>query len=106
MRALDSGLDIPLRPVESKWEGYTLPNAHIHPKTVRRFDAFWILHDFPTQLQFNAFCDAWPFLPNIGGAGSQFKLTYSVLADNFPSASRSFALKIDQALDATTLDPD
>jgi len=104
--ALDSDSDIPLRPVEFKWEGYILPNAHIHAKTVRRFDAFWILHEDPTQLQFNPFCDAWPFLPKIGGANSQYKLTYLVLADNFPPARRSLVLKIGRSLDATTLNPD
>ncbi len=103
---LDSGPDIPLRPVEFKWEGYRLPNAHIHASTRRRFDAFWILHDDPTQFQFNAFCDAWPFLPNLGGADSQYKLTYLVLADNFPPARRSFILKIGKCLDATKFDAD
>jgi len=105
-KALDSDSDIALRPVEFKWEGYVLPNAHIHATAVRRFDAFWILHDLPTQLQFNAFCDAFPFLPKIGGADSQYKLTYLVVADNFPPARRSFVLKIGKSLDATTLDPD
>lgn len=105
--ALDSGSDVPVRQVEFKWEGYMLPNAHIHARTVRSFDAFYILHDHPTQIQFNSpFCDAWPFLPNIGGPNSHYKLSYAVLADNFPPARRSFLLNISNSLNATTLDPD
>lgn len=107
LSVLDSGTDIPLRAVEFKWEGYLLPNAHIPARTVRRFDAFWILHERPTELQFNTpFCDAWPYLPNIRGAGSQYKLTYLVLSDNFPPARKSFVLKLDNSLAATAFDPD
>jgi hypothetical protein len=107
LSALDTGSDILVPTVEFKWEGYLLPNAHVHAKTMRRFDAFWVLHEDPTQVLFNTpFCDAWPFLPNIGGADSQYKLTYLVLADNFPPARRSFVLKIGKSLDATTFDPD
>jgi hypothetical protein len=104
--ALDTGSDIPAQIVEFKWEGYLLPNAHVHAKTVRRFDAFWVLHEDPTQVLFNSpFCDASPFLPNIGGADSQYRLTYSVLSDNFPPARRSFVLKIARSLDAITFEP-
>lgn len=107
LSALDRGSDIPVPTVEFKWEGYLLPNAHVHAKTVRRFDAFWVLHESPTQILFNTpFCDAWPFLPNIGGADSQYKLTYLVLSDNFPPARRSFLLKVAGSLDATTFDPE
>lgn len=104
--ALDTGSDIPVLTVEFKWEGYLLPNAHVHAKTVRHFDAFWILHDDPTRILFNPFCDSSPFLLNMGGADSQYRLTYLVLSDNFPPARRSFVLKIANSLDATTLDPD
>lgn len=104
---LDTGSDIPVPTVEFKWEGYLLPNAHVHAKTVRRFDAFWVLHENPTQILFdNPFCDASPFLPNVAGVDSQYRLTYLVLSDNFPPARRSFVLKIAKSLDATTLDPD
>jgi hypothetical protein len=104
-KAIDSGSEIDMRTAEFKWEGYMLPNAHIHPKTIRRFDAFFVLHGQPTQLQFSTpFCDAWPFFPDIGGADVQFRLTYLVLADNFPPARRSFLLKMSGSLNATTLD--
>jgi len=102
----DTGSDIPVPTVEFKWEGYLLPNAHVHAKTARRFDAFWVLHEDPTQVLFNTpFCDVWPYLPNIGGAGSHYNLTYLVLSDNFPPVRRSFALKVAESLDATTFDP-
>ena len=105
---LDTGSDIPVGTVEFKWEGYMLPNAHVHAKTFRNFDAFWVLHKDPTRILFNSpFCDASsPFLPNIGGADTRYGLTYLVLSDNFPPARRSFVLKIGKSLDATTLDPD
>jgi hypothetical protein len=99
--ALDSGAEIPIQTVELKWEGYTLPNAHIQPGTVRNIDAFWIQHDFPKKLQFNLFCDASNFHPRIEGAG-RYELTYLVVADNFPPARGSFVVTLD-SLRTTTL---
>ncbi|PYT55262.1 MAG: hypothetical protein DMG43_03795 [Acidobacteria bacterium] len=102
LTSLDSGVESPLKTVEFKWEGYMLPNAHIHALTVRKFDAFWIQHDQPNELKFNSFCDASYFLPRIVGLG-RYELTYSVIADNFPTARRSFILTLHSKLDETSL---
>lgn len=101
--ALDSGVEIPVKTVEFKWEGYMLPNAHIQPGTVRKFDVFWIQHDQPTELEFNMFCDASYFYPQIKVAG-RYELTYLVVADNFPPARRSFVLTLNSLLDKTSLE--
>jgi hypothetical protein len=102
--SLDSGSDLSGGLVEFKWEGYLLPNAHIHARTARRFDAFFIVHNEPAVLRFNAFCDAPQFLPNVQGTGTTYKLTYLVLADNFPPSRASFVVRIGNSLDETTLE--
>lgn len=99
---VDSSIEIPLPPVELKWAGYTLPNAHIPAQKTRPFDAFFILHDLPSQLKFQAFTDSTEFRPQIEGEG-RYELTYLVLADNFPPARGSFTVELDRLLHLTTL---
>jgi hypothetical protein len=94
--------EIPLKTVEFKWAGYVLPNAHILPGQIRRFDAFWIAHERPTQLQFNVYCDASDYIPHIEGEGA-YRLSYAVVADNFPPARRTFILDLNKSLELTTL---
>jgi hypothetical protein len=93
---------IPVRAVEIKWEGYTLPSAHIPPGNIRRFDGFYIFHDDPTRLHFQIFTDSTAFIPNIQGEG-KYELDYSVVADGFPTARGSFQLNLDRSLNSTTL---
>jgi hypothetical protein len=102
--SLDPRVEIPVKTVELKWEGYMLPNAHVQPGKVRKFDAFWILHDQPSQPKFNMFCDASYFYPRIAAVG-RYELTYLVVADNFPPARRSFILTLSSLLDKTSLEP-
>jgi|SRR5215469_13060718 len=102
--ALDQHIEIRVKTVEWKWEGYVLPNAHIQPNTIRKFDAFWIQHDHPSELRFNTFCDASYFNPQIATAG-RYELTYIVVADNFPPVRGSFLLTLKESLDDTTLCP-
>jgi len=102
--ALDPAAKILVKTVEFKWEGYMLPNAHIQPGTVRKFDAFWIQHDQPNQVKFNMFCDASYFYPQIEGPG-RYELTYLVMADNFPPTRRSFMLTLNSLLNDTSLEP-
>jgi len=99
---LDTATKIPLNAVEIKWAGYVLPNTHIPSHTARRFDAFYIRHHLPTQLQFNVFSDSTEFIPRIGGEG-RYELSYLVVSDNFPPARASFILTLDTALGSTTL---
>ena len=99
---LNTSEEIPLETVEFKWTGYVLPNAHILPKQVRRFDAFWIAHDRPTQLQFNVYSDVTDYIPRIEGDGR----SYVVVADNFPASKGSFTLSLSKSLELTTLGND
>jgi hypothetical protein len=93
--------EIPLKTIEFKWAGYTLPNAHILPGQIRRLDAFWLAHPLPARAQFNVFCDATDYVPRIEGEG-QYELTYEVVADNFPPAKGTFILNLKKSLEQTT----
>jgi hypothetical protein len=101
---LDPPTGIALNAVEFKWAGYVLPNAHIPPRTIRHFDAFWICHDSPAQLNFNVFSDSTDYTPQIAGEG-RYELRYLVVADNFPPARGSFLLDLHASIDQTTLGP-
>jgi hypothetical protein len=101
--SLPTRTEISFKMFELKWEGYTLPNAHVHAKSVRSFDAFCVAHDQPSTLEFYAFCDASPFQPEINKPG-QYELTYIVVADNFAPARRSFILALNSALEETTFE--
>jgi hypothetical protein len=99
---LNPNADIPVKQVEFGWAGYSQPNAHVFPGRVRAFDAFYILEDLPTQLQFNVFATGSDFVPRIGGQGG-FQLVYSVVSENFPEARASLVLTLDASLDRTTI---
>ena len=99
---LDSPTEIHLNAVELKWAGYLWPNAHIPANTARRFDACWIPHKHPSQLQFNTFSDSTEFIPYVAGEG-RYELRYSVITDNFPIARGSFILSLDRRLASTSL---
>jgi hypothetical protein len=94
--------DIPFKSVEFKWAGYALPNAHVPPGKSRPFDAFFILHDSPTLLQFNTFSTSSDFVPRVEGAG-RYELTYLVVSDNFPVTRASLILSLGASHNQTTL---
>ena len=95
----------PKATIEIKWAGYTLPNAHILPRTVREFDAFYIIHEQPEKLNISTmFTDAPSYvLPQIQGKGL-YELQYVVYSDNFPTAHGTFKLDLNSSLDLTTLE--
>jgi hypothetical protein len=99
---LDPNADIPIKQVEFRWAGYSLPNAHVFPKRVRPFDAFFVLEEHPTQLQFSVFATGTDFIPRIGGEG-RYEMEYVVVSDNFPESRASFILTLASRLDATSL---
>jgi hypothetical protein len=101
---LEPNADVPVRQVEFRWAGYSLPNAHVFPRRVRPFDAFFILDDLPTQLHFNVFSTGTDFVPRVGGEG-RYELEYSVVSENFPEARALFLLNLAATLDSTTLRP-
>jgi hypothetical protein len=100
---LATSLDaVPIATVESKWAGYVLPNAHILPRSDRRFDAFYISHGRPTEARFPTFSDSSAFgPPPLVGAG-QYKIRYAVVSDNFPTVRASFTLTLSEKLDGAT----
>jgi hypothetical protein len=100
---LEPNAAIPVKQVEFRWAGYDQPNAHVLPGRVRPFDAFFILDDLPTQLQFNVFATGTDFIPRIGVEGC-YELEYSVVSENFPEARASFVLNLNTALGLTTLE--
>jgi hypothetical protein len=99
---IDPVATIPVQAVEFKWAGYTLPNAHISPLSSRRFDALWIPHDEPAQVQFSTYTDSTEFVPCLQGFG-RYELHYAVVADNFPTARLPVILDLNASLDRTTL---
>jgi hypothetical protein len=86
-----------LRTVEFKWSGTFLPGVRIAPKSYRFFDAFCVLHNAPTQIQFNPLTDSVHYIPVIPGPGD-YDLTYAVTPENFPTARRFFRLSIANGL--------
>jgi hypothetical protein len=99
----DSSIEIPVKSVELKWSGYTLPNAHILPTTTRPFDAIAILHRLPTEPALVTFSDSVAFgRLDIHGPG-EYELRYAVVSDNFPIARACFRLSLSTVLDRTTL---
>jgi len=99
---LDNSEEIPLKTIEFKWAGYTLPNAQIPARQARAFDAFWVAKQDPTKLQFNIFSDATDYFPRIQGEGL-YRFDYSVGSDNFPTAAGAFVLALSKTLNLTTL---
>jgi len=93
--------EIHLNAAVLKWAGYVLPNMYIPAGNARRFDAFWISPDSPTQLQFQAFSDATDFIPNVRGQGL-YELQYLVVSDNFSAIRETFILDLSTSLDSTT----
>jgi hypothetical protein len=96
---------IPLKAIEVKWEAYTLPNANIPPSTVRKFAAFFIIHESPEKLNIaNMWTDAPSYVfPKIEGKGL-YELQYVVVSDNFPAARGTFKLNLSNSLQETTLE--
>ncbi len=101
IRNIKNDENIPLQVVEFKWAGYTLPDAVIRPGSRRRFDAFYVLHQDPTRLEFNLFTDSTEFIPRIPGPGD-FKMSYAVISENFQVARGAFALHVGNNLEEIT----
>jgi hypothetical protein len=100
---LATGEEIPFRSVELKWAGYVLPNAHILPGQVRRFDAFWIDTERPAEARFNLYADSPDYIPRLPGVG-RFRFTYQVVSDTFLPASLPLILNLNASLYLTTFE--
>lgn len=93
---------IPLRTIEFKWAGTLLPAIGIAPGTARAFDAFFIHHNHPTQLLFNALTDSGEYYPQIPPGIGEYEFSYVVMAENFAPARGTFTLDLRAALKDTT----
>jgi hypothetical protein len=94
--------NIPLKTVEFKWAGTRLAGVGIVAGGSRDFDAFHLLHQSPTQIQFNALADATDYFPEIPPNAGNHELSYVVVSDNFPPARGTFTLHLDAQLENTT----
>ncbi len=99
---LSTGNSLPVKSVESKWEGYVLPNATILRSSYRYIDGFYVFHDSPDTAHFNPFSDS-PEFTIIQGSGD-YELTYLVVSDNFNSIRSTFRLHLSDRLDAITFE--
>jgi hypothetical protein len=100
---IDPPTELAIRMVEYKWEATRLPNVGISAGTTRSLDAFFILHDSPTVLRFNALADSSIFFPKIQGEG-EYELSYAVISENFAVASALFKLNLRKSIDETTFE--
>jgi len=92
-------INIPIKTIEFKWEGYTLPNAVIAAGQERSFDAFHVFEDNPTQILFQPFLDSKTFSPKIPAGVGNYLLTYRVISENFAHAIQTFQLRISDRVD-------
>jgi len=104
VRNVAEGIDRTVRTVESKWAGYTHPNANIMPRAFRPFDALMIPHHAPTRAESCVFTGSTPFIQRFDGPGD-YELTFAVTADNFRPARGTFKLHIDSVLAKTRFEP-
>ncbi len=101
---LKSGDNIPVRWVELKWAGYTMPNAAIAPGTIREFDAGKVRHTAPGRWLFSAHTDSPRFWTTIDGPGL-FEVVYVVHSDAFGTEKSAFRLTLSDRLEELRLEP-
>lgn len=101
IKDLQSDIPVSLPTVELKWEGYTLPNASIMPKSNRGLDAVFVFHQLPNKLYFVNFTDSTRFMQPLCGPGD-YELTYVVISQNFPIVRATFTVHIENQLDKIT----
>ena len=78
-----------------KWRGYQIImiGIEIPPKQERKFDAFQIFHQNPSELQINAFIDSSSLMPRLSG-NKKLKAIYRVTADNFKTKEKTFIITL------------
>lgn len=92
-----TGQELPLKTVELRWAGYTLPNATILGRSQRDLDLGYVFHTSPQMLCFNSFTTSSEYMPPLPGPGV-FELDYVVMAENFPPARATFRLTLRRQL--------
>jgi hypothetical protein len=94
---------VPLETIELKWAGSLLPSLFIGPASSRRFDAFLMRSDQPSEVHFYTFCDSTEFYPKVPGPGT-YLLRYGVYSSNFPATRRTFKLSHPGNMDGLKLE--
>lgn len=87
---------------ELKWRAYQEPFASILPNTYRKFDSFWVTKNQPDFLNLNAFLDSTQFIPRIKGE-LELIAEYWVVSENFKTAKKTFAIRLNSNLDKVSL---
>jgi hypothetical protein len=95
--------EIPLKTVEFKWAGVQIPGVAIAASSAREFDALFILHEDPLQVQVNTFSDSPDYRPRFPAGAADYELSYVVRSENFPPARATFRLQLRKELAHTTL---
>jgi len=90
----------PLKTIELKWAGFTLPNATILPKKQSRdLDAFFIIEDItPPKIYFSTHTDSTEYRFRIEKEGN-YAITYTVISDDFPPVENTFYLHLGKTID-------
>jgi len=88
--------------IELKWAGTPLPAVPIGPETSRKFDALCIPHVVPLKPFFATVSDSTQFSITIDTPG-RYRLTYSLVSQNFPVATKNFVLEFANDLAKVTL---
>jgi hypothetical protein len=94
--------EIQLKTVEFKWAGVIIPGVAIAPGSKREFDAFHILHERPTNIQFSTFSDSPDYNLMLPDEAADYELSYVVRSENFPPARGVFRLRLNAQLNDTT----
>jgi hypothetical protein len=81
--------------VEFKWSGTLLPDVRIGPKTIREFDGLDFVVQTPIQPRFWIHTDSPDYVPRLDGPG-KYRLSYSVVSQNFGSTTCDFILEYGQ----------
>jgi hypothetical protein len=79
-----------------------MPSVGIAPGGIRLFDAFYLFHNDPSQVKFNALTDATDYLPVFPKGVADYQLSYVVLSENFAPARKTFTLRMNHRLDKVT----
>lgn len=95
----NSDLELMSTEVPLKWSGYqsTMVAIDIPPMQDRKFDAFFVFHQKPDELQLNAFIDSTSLMPKVSGE-RKLKINFKVTADNFKTKEISFLVTLSQNL--------
>jgi hypothetical protein len=95
---LETGQEIRPETVELKWAGTYLSSVRIGPNSFRKLDAFWMPRRPPLNPGFNVLSDSTAYFLDLKKQG-RYQLTYSVVSQNFSTATRNFIMEFGASLD-------